>query len=213
MTGRGGAAHTGAAIPGYLLLTGRHAYRIARRYDDSGEPRNPWFFSSTVDAAPGRFDLPAPRGTCYFADRRLGAFVEVFRRTRVIARVDIAARQLVVVTRTGDAVRLANLRSAAAARLGVTLDSFGGDDYTEPQQLASELDRQGFAGVRSPARHDPTTRSNSVALFGRAGTARLQRGWRVRRKGVDTERSLLEDARAYGYAVLDVPYDVPTVSP
>ena len=131
----------------------------------------------------------------------------------MVARVDIAARQLVVATRIGDSVRLANLRSASAARWGVTLDTFGGDDYTEPQQLASELASRGFAGVRSPSRHDPTTRSNTVALFGRAGTARSQRGWRVRRKAVDTEGALLEDARAYGYAVLDVPYDVPTRQP
>ncbi len=213
MTGRGSDAPAGSAIPGYSLSTGAHLHRITRRFHPDGRPRSPWFFSSTDAAVPGRFDLPAPRGTCYFADRRLGAFVEVFRRARVIARVDLAARQLVVATRTGDAVRLANLRSASAARLGVTLDTFGGDDYTEPQQLASELDGLGFAGVRSPARHDPTTRSNTVALFGRAGTARSQRGWRVRRSAVDTERSLLEDARAYGYAVLDVPYDVPTVSP
>lgn len=198
------------AWPTYSLRTGAHLYRIVRRFEADGEPRPVWFFSSTTNPAPGRFDLPAPRGTCYFSDVRVGAFVEVFRRTRVIARSDVAARQFVTATRTGDAMRLANLRSAAAAARGVTLDTFGSDDYSEPQGLASELDQRGLDGVRAPARHDPTTRANTIALFGRAGAAKSQRGWRVRRSPVDAERALLEDARAYGYAVLDIPYDVPT---
>jgi hypothetical protein len=204
------------SLPATTVDTGAHLYRVTRRFDPDGEPRSPWFFSSAADAdaASGRFDLPPPRGTCYFADRRVGAFVEVFRRTRVIARIDIAARQLVVATRTGSPLRFANLRSAAAARLGVTLDTFAGDDYRETQQLAADIAAgRGFAGVRAPTRHDPTARSNTMALFGRAGAARSQRGWRIRRSPVDAESALLEDARAYGYAVLDIPYDMPTVEP
>jgi hypothetical protein len=201
------------SFPASTLATGAHLYRIIRRFDADGEVRSPWYFSSTGAHASGRFDLPAPRGTCYLSEARVGAFVEVFRRTRVIARSDVAARQIVTATRTGDPLRLANLRSSAAAARGVTLDTFGGDDYTEPQLLAAELADQGFAGVRAPARHDPTTRSNTVALFGRGGAARSQRGWRMRRSAVDADRALLEDARAYGYAVVDVPYDVPTVPP
>lgn len=201
----------GRSIPASTLRSGVHLYRITRRFDADGNPQTPWYFSSVEGRTPGRFDLPAPRGTCYLADLRVGAFVEVFRRTRVIARVDIIARQLVVATRSGDPLRLANLRSAAAAVHGVTLDTFGGDDYTEPQQRAAEFAERGLDGVRAPSRHDPTTRSNTIALFGRGGAARSQRGWRVRRSAVDTEAALLKDARAYGYAVLDVPHDVPTV--
>jgi hypothetical protein len=143
----------------------------------------------------------------------MGALVEVFRRARVLARPDIAARQMVVATRTGDDLRLANLRGAAAATHGVTLDTFSGDDYVEPQRLAQFSHDLGLAGVRAPVRHDPTARSNTVAIFGRGGAARSQRGWRVRRGSVDRDAGLLEDARSYGYSVLDVPYDVPTVTP
>ena len=209
------------SLPATTVNSGAHLYRITRRFDPTGELRSPWYFSSADassaddagNTASGRFDLPSPRGTCYFADRRVGAFVEVFRRTRVIARVDIAARQLVVATRSGSPLRVANLRSAAAARLGVTLDTFAGDDYRETQQLAVDLAGRGFAGVRAPTRHDPTARSNTMAVFGRAGAARSQRGWRLRRSPVDAESALLEDARAYGYAVLDIPYDMPTAEP
>lgn len=202
---------TPSRFPGHVLAAGTHLYRITRRYEADGTPRAVWFFSSTEKVPSGRFDLPPPRGTCYLSDTRVGSFVEVFRRTRLIARSDVASRQLIVVTRTGERLRLANLRSAAAAARGVTLDTFSGDDYAASQELAAEAAKAGLAGVRAPARHDPTTRSNTVALFGRAGTARTQRGWRVRRSPVDAERALLEDARAYGYAVVDIPFDVPTI--
>ncbi len=201
------------SFPRTRVAQARELYRITRRRNDDGSARTPWYFSSTGSADAGRFDLPPPRGSCYYADVTIGAFVEVYRRVHVIARSDVASRHVVVATRTGDALPLANFASARAAAFGVTVDQFAGDDYTATQQLADKLSEAGFAGISAPARHDPSLQSRTVALFGRAGPARSQHGWRTRQHDVDADPGLLVAAREYGYAVLDVPFDVPTTPP
>jgi hypothetical protein len=200
-------------FPRLRLAPARPLYRITRRRNEDGSARTPWFFSSSGSVDAGRFDLPSPRGSCYFADQAVGAFVEVYRRVLVIARSDLASRHVVVAMRTGGPLSLANLASARAAAFGVTIDQFAGDDYTATQLLAGHLGGAGFAGVSAPARHDPSLQSRTVALFGRAGPARSQRGWRTRQHDIDADPGLLAAAREYGYAVLDVPFDVPITQP
>jgi hypothetical protein len=197
------------SFPRTRLRPGQTLARITFRRNPEGTPRSPWYFSSTGSTSSGRFDLPTPRGTCYWSDAAIGAFVEVFRRLRVIARPDLEARHLVVATRTGPPLPLASLVSARAAAYGVTLDTAGGDDYRPTQELAAHLADVGLLGVIAPTRHDPTLRARTVALFGRSGPVRARRGWTTRRNDLTTDPDLLLAVHEYGYAVLDIPCDLP----
>jgi hypothetical protein len=196
-------------FPRTNLKPGQALARITFRRNPNGTPRSPWYFSSTGSTSSGRFDLPVPRGTCYWSDVAVGAFVEVFRRLRVIARSDIEARHLVIATRTGPPLPLASLVSARAAAYGVRLDASAGDDYRPTQELAAHVADAGLLGVLAPTRHDPTLRARTVALFGRSGPVRSRRGWTTRRSDLTTDVDLLLAMQEYGYAVLDIPYDLP----
>jgi hypothetical protein len=197
------------SFPRTHLKSGQTIARITFRRNPNGTPRSPWYFSSTGSTSSGRFDLPVPRGTCYWSDAAVGAFVEVFRRLRVIARPDVEARQLVIATRTGPPLPLAALVSPKAAAYGVTLDASAGDDYQATQELAAHVADAGLLGVLAPTRHDPSLRARNVALFGKAGPVRSRRGWTTRRSDLTADRDLLLAIHEYGYAVLDVPYDLP----
>ena len=201
------------SFPARPLPTGAVLHRITLRLDPDGSVRKPWYFSASGTPGSGRFDLLPPRGTCYFSDAKPGAFVEVFRRVGVIDRADLARRRLFTATRTGPALRLADLRARRAARFGVTADLSAGDDYTISQPAAQALFRAGFAGVAGTIRHDPSLRLRNVAVFGRAGAFASQRGWQGRRVGLELDRELAAEVVAYGYAVVDIPYDVTTTDP
>jgi hypothetical protein len=196
-------------FPRQRFRHGQTLARITLRRNPNGTPRSPWYFSSTGSTSSGRFDLPTPRGTCYWSDTPVGAFVEVFRRLRVIARPDLEARHLVIATRTGPPLPLASLVSPRSAAYGVTLDASAGDDYRPTQELAAEVADVGLLGVVATTRHDPSLRARTVALFGRAGPVRSRRGWTTRRGDLTTDRELLSAVHEYGYAVLDVPFDLP----
>jgi hypothetical protein len=196
-------------FPRSRLRAGQTIARITLRRNVNGTPRSPWYFSSTGSTSSGRFDLPAPRGTCYWSDAAVGAFVEVFRRLRVIARADLEARRLVIATRTGSPLPVGSLVSPKAAAYGVTLDASAGDDYRATQELAAHVADAGLLGVLAATRHDPSLRARTVALFGPAGPVRSRRGWTTRRHDLTEDRDLLLAVHEYGYAVLDVPYDLP----
>jgi hypothetical protein len=134
--------------------------------------RSPWWFSSSG----GRFDLPAPRGTCYLASAALAAVRE--RLGPVLAArsaLPTAALEGVVVSRlTGGrageraALRLGNLRVAAAADYGVTRELESMTPYEVPVRWAAALDAARFDGVWYGPRFSPGA-AGAVALFGPAG--------------------------------------------
>lgn len=185
-------------------------YRIFTPVDShTGAARRPWFFSS----ASGRFDLPAPHGTCYFSDRRYGAWLEVFRGCGYVDRADVERRRLLVATRTGRRLRLANLRAAQARPFGVTADLVAGDDHSRPRQWAVALQTVGFEGVVGTIRHDPTLAARIMALFGRGGPQARVIGWRTTTNHLVDDAGLLEEAAAFGTGVVGRPWDVTVVRP
>jgi len=128
----------------------------------------PWWFSHDGG---GRFDLPAPRGTCYLATdpavavrERLGAVLGG------VPYVPVSLLEGVVVSRLGVPVarRLANLRVARAAEFGVTRELETMVPYAVPQAWARALADAGMEGVRYGPRFTPGAAS-SVALFDEAG--------------------------------------------
>ncbi|MHB2022110.1 MAG: RES family NAD+ phosphorylase [Mycobacteriales bacterium] len=188
-------------------------FRLFTYHDPTtGSVREPWWFSSRPTGSQ-RFDLARPNGTCYLSDRRYGAWLETFRGTGLVARQDLARRRLLVATRSGPAVRLADLDAAGARAYGVTAQIGAGGDYELSQQWADALHGAAFAGVSSAARHDPTHTACTIALFGPAGARRRIDGWRTRRVEVSADASLLRELARFGTGIAAVPYDVATVPP
>ncbi|NHC44481.1 RES family NAD+ phosphorylase [Motilibacter aurantiacus] len=185
-------------------------FRIWRARDpESGERRTPWFFSSLPSRLPGRFDLPRPEGTCYFADRAYAAWLEVFRGCGLVDRVDVESRRLLTVTRTAPAPpRLADLRAPASRPFGVTADLVGGDDYALAHRWAGGLRRAGFDGISGTIRHDPTHAARNVALFGPAGPRHRVGGWQGSSTPLARSIRLLTELAPFGTGVAARPWDV-----
>ena len=134
--------------------------------------RGPWWFSS----GGGRFDLPAPRGTCYLATSALVAVRERLGPVLAAARrLPVGALDGVVVSRLvagqpgqGGALRLANARVEAAANFGVTRELESMTPYDVPVRWAVAFDALGLDGVWYGPRFSPGAAS-ALALFGAGG--------------------------------------------
>ena len=202
-----------ARLPRWPLRAGTSVHRIFRRFGPDGQRRSPWFFSSAGRTASGRFDLPAPRGTCYFASTPVGAWLEVFRSTRLVDAVDVRRRHLATATRSGPDLRLADLASGRSAAAGVSLDLMASDDYSAPQAVAASVAERGDSGLRGLLRHDPSGSARNIALFGTAGSPSRQSGWRVVRTEPWRDASLMRDLGAIGIHVMEIPHNVPITAP
>jgi hypothetical protein len=181
---------------------GRDLFRLFRSTDpETGRPRAPFHFASRPDTsgsgrrgvpAGGRFDLVAPQGTCYLADTRIGAWVEVFRGTRMVDNREARARSLLR-TRAPRRVLLADLTDRSAIADALAVD---------------------FRGVQTWTRHDPSAGSRTVSLFDVAGS-HPPFGWAWRQvvgSPVD-DPMLLAELASCGVGVGAVPYDMPVTPP
>lgn len=190
----------------------RPLYRIFWHRDrKTGAVNSAWRFSSLPSAAGQRFDLPDPAGTCYWSDRRYGAWIEVFRGAKVVATTDAAARRLW--TGRAPALRLADLLAERAYAFGVTAAISTQPDYTLPQRWAAALKNVGFQGVAGSCSHDPASKALNVAVFGKAGSPRSQPGWTTTSGPIATDVELLRELAALGVHVAPVPFDVTTSAP
>ena len=127
----------------------------------------PWFFSSDRT---GRFDVPPPDGTCYLADSPICAFIEVFKDTKAVPRIDVEARR-VASLRIPVEVRLADCTQRAARAFGITAAIHASSDYADTQPWAAAFLRAGFGGIRYFLSHDPSQQCIGIALFGANGPA------------------------------------------
>jgi hypothetical protein len=155
-------------FPTHRVTTDRDLYR-AHRVD-----RGPWWFGHDGG---GRFDLPAPAGTCYTAYDPVSAVRE--RLGPVLADRTVlpeSALEDAVVSRlrVPEPVEVADLQSRRAADFGATRELETMVPYAVPQEWARELAAAGHEGVRYGPRFTPGDAS-AVALFGEAG----QRDWPV----------------------------------
>lgn len=186
-------------------------HRIYRHRDPAtGRVRAPFFFASAPAAGGGRYDLPAPDGACYTALSAVGAWLEVFRTTAIVAAEDLRTRRLLR-TRPPRRIQTADLLSPRARSLGITGEIHTTSDYTLTRRWASQLHRAGFRAVLGKVRHDPALRQRSLTLFDAAGEHGPY-GWRWRTSVEDlrTDRDLLNEVAAYGFRILERPVDVDT---
>jgi len=178
----------------------------------SGRVRRPFHFVSsaaTSDAAGGRYDLPEPDGACYLALKTIGAWLEVFRSTVIVASDDVRRRRLLI-TRPPRRIRTADLGARGARRFGVTGDIHTHGDYALTRAWAGRLYEAGFRALLGKVRHDPGLRERSLTLLDRNGEHEPY-GWRWHKKIelLHEADDLLLAMRAYGFKVLEVPHDVP----
>lgn len=183
-------------LPRRTLRAGTKLYRVHRS--------PPWYFDSSVS---GRFNptqVPG-LGTCYLADKPIGAFIEAFRTIRTLTEADIQARALSTIVLQEDLV-VANLAVKRALSAGVTAALTSGAEYEEPQQLASDLQGE-VDGIRYRARHDLTQQLISIALFGAEGdrTSDPTAGLPVPETEAIPHAVLEEAERLFGYVILPTP--------
>lgn len=160
-----------ATFPAFRPRTGTVLWRAARR------GREPWWFCACGSC---RFDLDAPRGTCYAGTDELSGILEnigyewasgspltlAFLRGRTL-HASVAAGLL-----DGP---LANLTSRKAVGFRITNELSDMTPYDVPRAFARLVDaarngsRRVFGGIRFRTRFDTGITTRGVALFGDAG--------------------------------------------
>ena len=188
-------------FPRRTLHADREIYRIHRFQRLSGNTG--WWFS--FDAT-GRFDpVGTGKGSCCFAERPLGAWVEVYRRQMLLAEAAVTDRWLMSV-RVGRDLRLADLTSRRALGFGVTASLGAIEQYDASQAFAADALGAGFAGIRYLVRHDPAQKLYGIALFGEAGE--LPDNDRAEASILDhpiPDELIAEARRRFGYRVVPRP--------
>jgi hypothetical protein len=141
--------------------------RTTRLYRAHTRGRGPWWFSSDGD---GRFDLPAPDGTCYVADQPAAALRERLGprvvRSGTVRRCELE-RTLVSQLALPAPAYVANAAHADAYTHGCTTEISTVEDSGLTKRWAIAFRRDGWMGVRYAARL--ATGAVSVALFAAAG--------------------------------------------
>jgi len=206
-----------AALPRHAL-GGRRLFRVWRHTLADGSTRaSPWWFASVDPDRPpagGRFDLPAPMGTCYLATLAVAAVLEALQmRLTLLPRPELAVRRLAELRAPADAPDAAMLTArCVAGRFGITAELWAGRDRQMTQAWAAAIRRDGWWAVYGGISHDPSGRLRSVALFDAAGEHPPTHGgqWvgNVRRIDRDLENALAR----YGVTVLD-PGQLPWAQP
>jgi hypothetical protein len=181
-----------------------------------GPDRGCWWFSS-AGANPdesGRFDLPAPEGTCYFASTEEAAARErvgtqlrkTAGRESVLASVLATANGPVVVTEvTMSAVKTANLPVRKADRWVNRSLWVGTGIYRISQGWAALWRAAGFEGLLYEPRFTGGARVRALAVFGAAGRPKPARPTK-------DSKSLEEVLTAHGVRVVWPPGSAPALS-
>jgi hypothetical protein len=128
----------------------------------------PWYFASSGG---GRFDLQAPRGTCYAADSVRTAVRErlgdtVIGRPFVAASVADAMQVSVIGLPPG---RYADTSAEGGEDFGVTSELAVMVDYTVTRAWADAFAAHAFHGIHYESRYTTGRGPRSWALFGSSG--------------------------------------------
>ncbi|WP_235681081.1 RES family NAD+ phosphorylase [Tomitella gaofuii] len=158
--------------------------------------RGPWWFSS----AGGRFDLPAPHGTCYLAYDEQTAVRETIGdklAAHQVITAEFAAGRVVSALRLPHPFSTADTCHTDAAGYGLTRELCTITPYDIPRKWAAAFREAGYGGIQYQTRFTTGAGPNAAATFGTAGEA----NW-----GADpAPASFSRAARRAGIAVATVP--------
>ena len=140
--------------------------------------RGCWYYSP-LPANPtrgGRFDVPTPKGTCYFASTPEAAAMERvgrFTAQRKPVPADLIIDRVVSTVPADDLPDgAAELRATrAASAFGVTSELFTMSDYSVPQAWASSISNAGYDALVYTPRFSPG--ATAVSVFGPQGAKAL----------------------------------------
>lgn len=156
-----------ANFPGTVNRTTKHLHRCHQSVNGC------WYFSTSARPGHGgRWDLPAPDGTCYLADSPEGALMEAVGTDLAdigfVTRTFLEARQ-VTELRLPSTTLTADLTSPTVSEHGVTSELTGAVPYELTQQWARAFKSAGFGGITYGLRFRPN--SKGIGLFGLTGPA------------------------------------------
>lgn len=219
------AAGALATIPGERLR-GRILHRVWRIRAADGTARpDPWWFTSVPNSNSngnstgdgGRFDLPAPMGTCYTATQPIAAVLEALQMVLTnLPRDELTLRRRAEIAAPEDAPSAARLTArAGAGRYGITAALWAGSDRALTQRWAAALRRDGWWALYGGIPHDPAGRLRSVALFDHGGAHAPTAGgqWVYTVASLEDDGQLITSLARYGVAVRDpgvLPYAEPS---
>lgn len=205
-------------------LAGVTVFRVWRPLPPDEKPRpEPWWFASVPNERRwegGRFDLPAPMGTCYFATRPVGAVIEHLQALVGFAHFtlpadELRARRLAQVAVPADVPGAARLTSRVLAGwFGVTAALWAGPDRALTQRWAAAFRRDGWWALYSGLQHDPSGRLRGFAVFDHAGDHPPTLGgeWTYDTASIVDDEPLVDDLSAFGLEVRE-PGDLPFIVP
>ena len=198
-----------AALQRFPTRTLRIGTPIHRIHHDELGPF--WFGSSEPDAdGGGRFDLPTPKGSSYWALQEEAAFLErLARRPVTVLPLELLDRFHLSTVALPNDLDVANSPVKRARAFGLTGEFHTTGHYGITRRWADALASAGHRGLLAIPRHDVTGRLRSLALFGRGGEHR-PRGWTASTGPLPT--SLLDSMTAWGIRCLPIPFDVDTVA-
>ncbi|MGI8822786.1 MAG: RES domain-containing protein [Acidimicrobiia bacterium] len=207
-----------ARLPGRSIV-GAALHRVYRL--DRGHPW--WFASLPTDStmqqrtAAGRFDLPAPDGTCYLATTPLGAVLEAFQGFGhgLLPDAELKGRRRAETTVPDGTRPAAWLTSGKVRGIGVTQALWTGQDRPLTQRWAAVLHRAGWAALFHGLQHDPTGRLRGVTLFDTGGAHPPlddHDGWRHTDHRLHHDPALVAGLARYGIAVARSDPDLPVVT-
>jgi hypothetical protein len=184
---------------------GHELHRVHRR-----DRASPWWFRSLDPERPlrqqGRFDLPAPDGTCYLARSKVAAVLEVFQEhDGLLPDVELRERLRAEVTAPATAPDAADVAARVARGAGVTAALWAGGERLLTQRWAVALRRAGWLAVHHGIQHDPSGSERAVALFDHAGEHSPYddvEGWATTSHELADDDELRGQLAAYGIEVV-----------
>lgn len=195
-------------------VSGRRLHRVWR-LDGSGDP---WWYASVPDDDDdpgGRWDLPAPMGTCYTATSAVGAVLEALQAHLVnLPRAELRTRRRAQIDAPPDAPDAADVTDRQLAGRGVTASLWAGVDRALTQRWAAAFRRDGWWALHGGIQHDPSARLRAVALFDTAGAhpPTTGSGWAYTTATLHDDGDLAGELDRFGVTVRDpgvLPYADP----
>lgn len=179
------------------IAPGRSSWFRAHTYRSESVDGGCWYYaSSPAMGQGGRFDLPQPHGTCYWASSEIAAARERLGRAGDLIAYD-EVRGSVVSTAWFDPGVLADLLSTDAAKKGVTGELGNVSSYALGQLWARAFFKAGFSGIHYQPRFS-TERVEALALFSFSGTSHVS-------DHVQQSKPMMDVLASHGYTILPQP--------